>query len=259
MFAVGVNLNASAFAQVFQRPQVTPSTRRQAALKLISLLTASPADWASLQHILVGSLGQWIVKPLLGLTTAASVVPLFGLPAAVGNGIVLVRTTCSNMTRIAASAWHSAHASRHSRAVLCFQHLVRMLEQNSEAYGSGTEPQLSRSPEHRGVPSDSRQCGQRVCGELVNAGVLCFRRPAVKLCNFLGASRPSASQHSADSAFDAARSGHHSCPCPFAAWKVSAQKGRKAPPEQQDNRECGGFALTLAARTVRAYGTPHTQ
>ena len=46
-----------------------------------------------LQTILVGSVCQWIIKPLLGLILALTLVPLLGLPHAVGTGIILVRLT----------------------------------------------------------------------------------------------------------------------------------------------------------------------
>ena len=42
------------------------------------------------QDILVGTLGQWVVKPALGLLLAVTVVPLLGLPHAVGTGLILV-------------------------------------------------------------------------------------------------------------------------------------------------------------------------
>ena len=44
------------------------------------------------QHIVVGSVGQWVVKPLLGLVLALTMVPMLGLPNAVGTGLILVRT-----------------------------------------------------------------------------------------------------------------------------------------------------------------------
>lgn len=43
-----------------------------------------------LQTILVGNVCQWIVKPLLGLILALTLVPVLGLPHAVGTGIILV-------------------------------------------------------------------------------------------------------------------------------------------------------------------------
>ncbi|CAL5219530.1 g1380 [Coccomyxa viridis] len=62
MFAVGVNLRPEAFKQVFMSPKT----------------------------ILVGNVCQWIVKPLLGLILALTLVPVLGLPHAVGTGIILV-------------------------------------------------------------------------------------------------------------------------------------------------------------------------
>ncbi|KAK9816977.1 hypothetical protein WJX72_007732 [[Myrmecia] bisecta] len=62
MFAVGVNLKPEAFAHVFKTPQ----------------------------HILVGVIGQWLIKPLLGVLLASTLVPALGLPPAVSTGLVLV-------------------------------------------------------------------------------------------------------------------------------------------------------------------------
>ena len=44
------------------------------------------------QHIMVGCVGQWVIKPLLGLVLALTLVPMLGLPNAVGTGLILVRT-----------------------------------------------------------------------------------------------------------------------------------------------------------------------
>ena len=43
------------------------------------------------QHILVGCVGQWVIKPVLGLILALTLVPMLGLPTAVGTGLILVR------------------------------------------------------------------------------------------------------------------------------------------------------------------------
>ena len=43
------------------------------------------------QHILVGCVGQWVIKPVLGLVLALTLVPMLGLPTAVGTGLILVR------------------------------------------------------------------------------------------------------------------------------------------------------------------------
>ena len=45
-----------------------------------------------LQPILVGTVCQWLVKPILGLLLALTLVPVLGLPHAVGTGVILVRT-----------------------------------------------------------------------------------------------------------------------------------------------------------------------
>lgn len=63
MFAVGVNLRPQAFVDVWRHPM----------------------------YVAVGSLGQWLVKPLLGLLIAQLSVTLLHLPPAVGTGLVLVR------------------------------------------------------------------------------------------------------------------------------------------------------------------------
>jgi predicted Na+-dependent transporter len=46
-----------------------------------------------MQHILVGSVGQWLIKPLLGLVLALTLVPMLGLPNAVGTGLILVSSS----------------------------------------------------------------------------------------------------------------------------------------------------------------------
>lgn len=47
-----------------------------------------------LQPILVGTVCQWLVKPILGLLLALTLVPVLGLPHAVGTGVILVRIQC---------------------------------------------------------------------------------------------------------------------------------------------------------------------
>ena len=42
------------------------------------------------QDLLVGTVGQWVIKPLLGVATAATLVPLLCLPSSIGSGIILV-------------------------------------------------------------------------------------------------------------------------------------------------------------------------
>ena len=48
-----------------------------------------------MQPILVGNIGQWILKPLLGVFLAKFMVPFLGLPQAVATGIILVRIDTS--------------------------------------------------------------------------------------------------------------------------------------------------------------------
>lgn len=88
MFAVGVNLSASAFGEVFRHPEVRFVDNRSKTNQ--SALSEYGAGHL-VQHILTGAVGQWLVKPALGLLTAAAVVPLISLPSAVGDGIILVR------------------------------------------------------------------------------------------------------------------------------------------------------------------------
>ncbi|KAL0026753.1 hypothetical protein WJX79_010138 [Trebouxia sp. C0005] len=68
MFAVGVNLQLKAFAKVFK----------------------TQSDAVYLQLLLLGVVGQWIVKPLLGITMASTLVPALNLPSEVATGLVLV-------------------------------------------------------------------------------------------------------------------------------------------------------------------------
>ncbi|KAK9813394.1 hypothetical protein WJX73_005426 [Symbiochloris irregularis] len=62
MFSVGVNLSLDSFVEVFKQPQ----------------------------KILVGSIGQWAVKPAVAWLLSAVAVPAFHLPAAISSGLVLV-------------------------------------------------------------------------------------------------------------------------------------------------------------------------
>lgn len=62
MFAVGINLNSSDFVSAFKRPRV----------------------------LAAGYLGQYFVKPLLGVLFASIAVSYLHLPEAIGTGIILV-------------------------------------------------------------------------------------------------------------------------------------------------------------------------
>lgn len=42
------------------------------------------------QLLLLGVMGQWVVKPLLGILLASTVVPALRLPTEVATGLVLV-------------------------------------------------------------------------------------------------------------------------------------------------------------------------
>ena len=42
------------------------------------------------QLLILGIIGQWIVKPLLGMLLASTVVPALGLPTEVATGLILV-------------------------------------------------------------------------------------------------------------------------------------------------------------------------
>ena len=42
------------------------------------------------QLLLLGVIGQWVVKPLLGILLASAVVPALRLPSEVATGLVLV-------------------------------------------------------------------------------------------------------------------------------------------------------------------------
>lgn len=43
-----------------------------------------------LQLLLLGIVGQWLVKPALGMAIASTLVPALGLPTQVATGLVLV-------------------------------------------------------------------------------------------------------------------------------------------------------------------------
>jgi len=59
------------------------------------------------QDIVVGTLGQWLVKPALGVLLATTVVPLLGLPPAVGTGLILVRRSALDQPLALPSPVHS--------------------------------------------------------------------------------------------------------------------------------------------------------
>ncbi|KAK9831012.1 hypothetical protein WJX81_008474 [Elliptochloris bilobata] len=88
MFAVGVNLRLECFHEVFRRPQ----------------------------DILVGTLGQWVVKPLLGLLLAVTVVPLLGLPHAVGTGLILA--ACVSGAQLSSYATYLLHKEQAPLAIV---------------------------------------------------------------------------------------------------------------------------------------------
>ena len=94
MFAVGVNLQLKAFATVFK----TPKVKWHRSVKHV-LLCATFPNYQSLtlsclcpmeQLLLLGVVGQWVVKPLLGISLASTVVPALRLPSEVATGLVLV-------------------------------------------------------------------------------------------------------------------------------------------------------------------------
>jgi len=63
------------------------------------------------QDIVVGTLGQWLVKPALGVLLATTVVPLLGLPPAVGTGLILVRhSALDQASRSPRLSTHMRHA-----------------------------------------------------------------------------------------------------------------------------------------------------
>ncbi len=66
MFAVGVNLRPQAFIDVFRHPV----------------------------HVAIGSVGQWAVKPLVGLLIAQLSVMWLHLAPAVGTGLIMVSVHC---------------------------------------------------------------------------------------------------------------------------------------------------------------------
>ena len=52
----------------------------------------------------MGTVGQWLVKPALGVLVATTVVPLLGLPPAVGTGLILVRRSALGQALASQSA-----------------------------------------------------------------------------------------------------------------------------------------------------------
>ncbi len=55
----------------------------------------------------MGTLGQWLVKPALGVLLATTVVPWLGLPHAVGTGLILVRRSALGQMLALPSPIHS--------------------------------------------------------------------------------------------------------------------------------------------------------
>ena len=70
------------FCCSLKRASTHQNLQASVGLTLISVL---------LQPILVGTVCQWLVKPILGLLLALTLVPVLGLPHAVGTGVILVR------------------------------------------------------------------------------------------------------------------------------------------------------------------------
>lgn len=59
------------------------------------------------QLLLLGVVGQWVVKPLLGILLASTVVPVLRLPSEVASGLVLV---CSDsLMALVACSLHCLH------------------------------------------------------------------------------------------------------------------------------------------------------
>ena len=60
---------------------------------------------ASWQVLALGCIGQWLVKPALGVTLASTLVPALDLPAQVATGLILVSsradTPCLSELRLA--------------------------------------------------------------------------------------------------------------------------------------------------------------
>lgn len=91
MFAVGVNLQLKAFATVFKTPKVIGRAPSPYAT-MCYLWSIASLTWflPMKQLLLLGVIGQWVVKPLLGMLLASTVVPALRLPSEVATGLVLV-------------------------------------------------------------------------------------------------------------------------------------------------------------------------
>ncbi|KAL3142610.1 hypothetical protein ABBQ38_002924 [Trebouxia sp. C0009 RCD-2024] len=88
MFAVGVNLQLKAFATVFKTPKL----------------------------LLLGVVGQWVVKPLLGIILASTVVPALRLPSEVATGLVLV--SCVSGAQLSNYATFLVHAEQAALSIV---------------------------------------------------------------------------------------------------------------------------------------------
>ena len=91
-----------------------------------------PVTVMSLQLLLLGIIGQWLVKPALGMALASTLVPLLGLPSQVATGLVLVslHAGCSDLPVfrclhvLGASFWSHRTVSQCAAAVLADQVLL---------------------------------------------------------------------------------------------------------------------------------------
>lgn len=93
MFAVGVNLQLKAFATVFKTPKVNGREPSNMCCFLLASQTIKlhiHGICPVAQLLLLGVVGQWVVKPLLGIILASTVVPALRLPSEVATGLVLV-------------------------------------------------------------------------------------------------------------------------------------------------------------------------
>lgn len=157
MFAVGVNLQLQAFATVFRRPKV----QKLSVHELVSITEwpfCCPKAWTALtfashamQLLLLGVIGQWLVKPALGMLLASSLVPILQLPSQVATGLILV------------SLYPTAFSNHPHGQSYPYQHTT-----SCQITIWNTKRRSHRSS--------------------IYAGLLCIWSTVVQLCNLLGAS-----------------------------------------------------------------------
>ena len=156
--------------------------------------------FCALQIILVGNVCQWIIKPLLGLILALTLVPVLGLPHAVGTGIILVSPV--SVVQYA----------------VCLHNLP--LKSRAQSIFSSKQNGCLQRHSASGLLSEAPICNVATWHSCATClvrrsdfppGILCVRRTTQQLCDLSGSPRAGAPQHCANSAIYSGWCIHDAC------------------------------------------------